>query len=401
MSKIIIVIPTYNRPNSLKRLLCSIAQAKYPHNTVIDLTISCDYSGTNECINIADEFNWTFGQKKIIKHTYKLGLHKHILFCGDFVEGYDGIIMLEDDLWVSPFFYNYVLQANSYYKDNSRIAQISLYSYQYDDYSASRFIPIQDDFDNYFIQVPSSWGQFWTKEQWFKFRNQYNNGKLNINATTLLPDQVIYRWPESSWKKYFYNYIIRNDLFVVYPRHSLSTNFGEPGTHYGSKVSHTQSPIENHKKTYRFSCIAKAYSIYDYNFELHPLAIQKLLDNRCKTNDIEFDLNGTKSLNKIFAEHLVSSKTCKNPIFIFGAELLPQELNIKHCIKGNFYSLGKTSDFVSDDVSEKIANRNIGYIPLTVRYKIENKIKNKYENSTSFKIIKPIISFFSFFKNKK
>ena len=51
------------------------------------------------------------GIKKIIKHSKNLGLRAHVITCGDLVNIYDNIIVLEDDLFVSPYFYKYANDA--------------------------------------------------------------------------------------------------------------------------------------------------------------------------------------------------------------------------------------------------------------------------------------------------
>ena len=49
--------------------------------------------------------------KKVIAHKDNLGLRKHIVFAVVFVSNTNGIILLEDDLYVSPWFYRYAVDA--------------------------------------------------------------------------------------------------------------------------------------------------------------------------------------------------------------------------------------------------------------------------------------------------
>ena len=401
--KLAIIIPTYNRPKSLKRLLYSLSYADYSNHKNIDLIVSCDHSGDDNCIKVAENHDWLYGSKTVIKHNKNLGLRQHILLCGDLVKDYDGIIMLEDDLLVSPNFFKYVIAADSHFKTDKSIGQISLYNYQYEDYSASKFIAIPGIQDNYFMQVPSSWGQYWSKDQWLNFRAAYDNGELEIKPDDLLPTQVKMNWPESSWKKYFYKYLITRNLFVVYPYLSLSTNFGEGGTHYKNKVCYTQTPMDYRKGyTFRFINLDQANVIYDYNFELHLSAIkQHLAHSNLKEYDIEFDLNGTKELSKIHTEYTISSKECHNPIKKFANDLLPQEFNIIYELEGDFYSLAKTIDFIESEDNANVLNRNISFIPLVLKYRIQSVIKTRYENSNSFKLANKIARLYNKISFKK
>ena len=389
---IAIVIVTYNRPSSLNRILRSIYSADYLGLDSIDLIISCDFSGSKDCENIANEFEWNHGHKIVKAHEQNLGLRAHILYCGDLVKNYDGIIMLEDDLWVAPNFYKYVVQADLFFKNNDKIGQISLYNNEIDEFSYSRFIPLNQNADNYFMQVPSSWGQFWTKEQWFGFKKHYDNGDIEIDSNSMLPDWVIENWSASSWKKYFYNYLVKNDLFVVYPYKSLSTNFGDSGTHHKAKHLFYQSTIDYSLNDFNFIDFENSRVIYDYHFELHKNIIIGFFkeDNIL---DIEFDINGMKNINKISSKYLLSSKFCSNPIQKFGEDLLPQELNIKFKNEGEFYALGLTKDFDSKIPKKKIHKRNISFQPTITISTVEKQVRSIYEDSSSFKIGKKITSF--------
>ena len=55
---IAIVVAAYNRPDSLKRLLCSLSNANYNGYKSIKLIVSVDFSGNDDCKNIANAFEW-------------------------------------------------------------------------------------------------------------------------------------------------------------------------------------------------------------------------------------------------------------------------------------------------------------------------------------------------------
>lgn len=191
--KIAIVIPSFNRPQALQRLLNSLYNARYSED--VDLIFSIDFSGNDDVKIVAEKCMWRFGNKKIICHKNNLGLRQNILFCGDLTSEYDAIILLEDDLVVSPSFFTYAIKAASFYDNNDKIAGISLYSYSVCEIGNFRFYPFLDEYDTYFIQWPSSWGQLWTRKQWISFREWQKLGK---NLVTLdIPDEVKYDWSHS------------------------------------------------------------------------------------------------------------------------------------------------------------------------------------------------------------
>ncbi|MBI3519116.1 MAG: hypothetical protein HY062_07130, partial [Bacteroidetes bacterium] len=254
-----IIIVTYNRTNSLKRLLSSVKQATYSSEEV-PLVISIDKTDTYEIYNIVEEFEWKHGSKTIIKHTTHLGLKQHILSCGDLTETYESVIILEDDLMVSPYFYDYATQAKQFYQNEDKIAGISLYNYQVAESCFYPFHAIDDNSDVYFMQVASSWGQLFTKQHWSDFKQWFFiNPELTDNI--YIPE-YLHQWGKHSWKKHFINYLISQNKFFVFPTLSLTTNCEEKGTNSSTKnVFHV--PVQSHRKKYNFNSFDQSQNKYD------------------------------------------------------------------------------------------------------------------------------------------
>lgn len=200
---------------------------------------------------MAEDFGWRFGDKHVVAHPTRLGLREHILRCGDLSEKYGGVIVLEDDLYVSPEFYEYTLEALAFYRTNSRIAGISLYNYRYNETAKLAFRAIEDGSDCYFMQTASSWGQCWTWDQWRAFRQWYDE---NREQPAAIPKNVE-SWPETSWKKYFIKYVVATDRFFVFPRISLTTNFSNSGTHEIAPGNYLQVPLLMAPMNYRFTSL--------------------------------------------------------------------------------------------------------------------------------------------------
>ena len=110
------------------------------------------------------------------------------------------------------------------------------------------FRPLDEDADVFFLQIPSSWGQGWTKNQWHGFRKWFEQRQNDsISEADKVPPNVV-DWPESSWKKYFFAYMIESNKYFVYPRISLSTNFHDPGTHHKKMQTRLQVPLQFFEK---------------------------------------------------------------------------------------------------------------------------------------------------------
>ena len=326
-----IVVVAFNRPHCLSRILESLAAAQYDDFNDIPLIISIDKHSDNQSVlTIAHEFKWNFGKKIINYQKVNLGLRKHIIQCGDYALEYGSVIILEDDLYVSPCFYSFGKQALQFSRDKNYIGGISLYNHQVNTQTFRNFNPVEDGFDNWYFQFASSWGQAWTKEQWTGFKTWYEHNQT-LSAHSSIPRNVTY-WSNKSWLKFFIAYLIHTNKFFLYPKIGLSTNFSEPGTHNADTTTAFQVHLQDERqRTYLFSTLEKSKAVYDAFYENIKLA------NKLGFGSLEeccIDLNGFKPLpeNK---GHLLTTKQLPFQIVkTFGLRLKPIDYNIIYKIEG-------------------------------------------------------------------
>jgi len=337
-----IVVVGYNRPESLKRLLFSLTKAKFDGFTDINLVISIDKSDGDSVVNIARDFDWLFGEKTVLTYDSHLGLKEHIFKCGDLTERYDAVIVLEDDLFVSPCFYLYAEEALKFYEDEERIGGISLYNIRINETATRPFEPLHDGNDIYFLQLPSSSGQAWTKKQWSEFRSWYEcNKDFNDGDILTLPFNIA-KWPESSWKKCFVGYLLAQKKYFVYPRISLTTNFGDIGTHGNRSTDLVQVPLLMGNMKFRFCSIDDSLAVYDSFMEILPECLSRM-NSRLKDYDFEVDLYGTKDLKRIHKDYVLTMKDCSRRDLSFARNMKPHETDIVFNNQGNILSLSKVS----------------------------------------------------------
>jgi len=360
-----VIVVGYNRPKAIQRLLNSLLKAAYPGS--VDLIISIDGAkgdkgtkgqgdkekrrpgeeGTRseEVRKVVKNFEWPFGEKKMIFHDTNMGLRKHVLSCGDLSRDYDGVIVLEDDLYVSPDFYHYTLKAFDYYKEDKKIAGISLYAHAYNETAQFPFKPLADDSDVFFLQYAASLGQFWSREGWAAFRDWYDRlpeDESPGNSAILPPN--IRLWPETSWKKYFISYIVQQDLYFVYPRFSLTTHFGDEGTNMRVFENLFQVQLWLEKHEFQFKPFNESSAVYDVYCEMVPSRLKKLVPD-LSGHDFETDLYGMKSKGPSPEKMFLSSRLCSKPVMTFGREMRPHEMNMMAGIEGDYFSLGNKEDF--------------------------------------------------------
>lgn len=342
MLNIPIVIAAYNRKASLIRLLLSLNNAIYPEG--IKLIISIDGGGDNnsDIIDIANKYEWRHGDKEIIKHEQNLGLREHIINCGRLSNSYDGIILLEDDLFVAPYFYDFIQTTQSKYSLEQSIAGVSLYSHLYNETACLPFTAVSDEYDVFFMQLACSWGQCWLSHQWQNFENWYDkNSKLDLSKDTDIPYDVRL-WPDTSWKKYFIKFMIDENKFFVYPHISQVTNFGEAGqNHTGTNLF--QVPLQFGKNILNLPEFSSAISKYDAFCEILPNCLSKL-NKELLEYDFDVDLYGVKDKKEIKTEYILTTQKVTDPIKCYGRYIKPHELNVIENIAGNDIFFVKTKN---------------------------------------------------------
>ncbi len=320
-----VAVVTFNRPDSLRRVLESLRLADYG-GMPIDLIISVDFSGNEACHSIATSFEWNFGNKFVTKHRTRLGLRKHIMAVGEHLHHYDAMAILEDDIYVSPAFFEYMRQTVGCFQGDERIAGISLYSPHWSETSSRPFTPMVGKYDVYLMKYAQSWGQIWMKKQWFQFVDWYNQQRDAELSSPTLPTNIS-NWPASSWLKYHMKYCVDNNKYFIYPYNSYSTNFSDVGQHNDTVTSRYQVPIVfGHKESLhlpRPECFDEVVH-YDVFFEREMLGgILGIGDDQLCVS-----LYGTKPRNSS-VRYLLTVENCPFKVVrSFGLRMRPHEVNV-------------------------------------------------------------------------
>ena len=372
MSTSAIIIPCYNRTDCLNRLLKSLNQANYEYE--FDLVFSIDYSGKNDVLKVCKDFCWTHGNKRIITHKKNIGLRANILSCGDLLlSEYERIILLEDDLIVNDNFCSFAMKAAEFYEDNIEIGGISLYAYAKSEIGLFNFYPLKDEYDTYFMQWPSSWGQLWTRKQWTEFRNWLT---LDYDfSTSNIPDYVK-QW-KNSWKKFYLAYLVETNRYFVYPYFTFTIESFSSGTHVNkntiSSIFNTNSFIGS---KYRFRDF-KSSIRFKYDAFFQP--IDKLIKIDNETLKVSFDLYGVKKQDNISSDYVITCQKCTNALIKYGFVKFPLELNIEENISGNIFSLVRKVDFISKELTWRLKESlRIVFTGKDYFAIILNKIKQKF-----------------------
>ena len=382
MNDIAIVVVAYNRPHSLRRILSSLATAEYREQD-IPLIISIDQGDNADVIAIANEFDWEFGEKRVVCQEQNLGLKAHILKCGGYTREYGNIIMLEDDLFVSPVFFAYARAALAFAEDKDYIGGISLYNHLFNVHVREPFQAFDDGFDNWYMQFASSWGQAWSQKQWDGFTEWYaKNAEKDLRTVGKLVPENVLSWSEQSWLKHYIKYLIDTDKYFLYPKTSLTTNFFDEGTHAAEAVTDLQVPLcIRMEREYSFSTLEDSSSVYDAFFE-NVVLRNKVIEVIPQAELIEIDLYGYKETKKRYV--LSSAAKPYKVLTSYGRKLRPLDANILFNIEGSTFFLYDTSKPAAApklNLVQKYLYHYRGmkakYMILMLRYRVKERLGRK------------------------
>ncbi len=358
-NRIAIVVVGYNRLKSISRLLLSISNAEYNEKD-IPLVISIDASGCQELYDYVNNFEWPHGHKYVNIQKERLGLKNHIFQCGDLTRFFKAIILLEDDLFVSPYFYDYVTKTVDKYGDDDRIAEISLYKNEGNGYTGLPFHPLPNGEDVFLMQDVSTWGECWTDRMWNQFK-EWRDSHTEEDIQNVNMPQLIKTW-ERAWSKYYNAYVVETGKYVIYPYDPVTTNFSDAGEHGGDNNRLVQVHMLWGRKEYHLGDFDKLvkYDIFDNNQQLYEwLGYSK--EDLCLSTYGQATITGGQRY--LFSPMKYQYKIVKS----YGASLRPIELNVKFGISGQTLFLYDTKEVVGNS-----KGNGGGYPFLFLNYFVQN-----------------------------
>jgi hypothetical protein len=238
---------TFNRPKSLKRLCESLVNAKYYGHT-IHIHFYVDQGADLDTKRFVKDFVWPHGVKRSLFRYVSSGLVRAVIESWYPSHPHDYVMLAEDDIEVSKYWYYWVLRTMKEYRYPYRDSQgkiqmldpsifgLSLYTPRESEMSNPRFRYFPD---KHFSQqvwihsIPCSWGAVYYPEHWLFFR-QYIEMRRNLGKNLHIPECECNGWRES-WVKFYTELGYMKGWYMLYPNFpnqtSFSTNHLEPGVH--------------------------------------------------------------------------------------------------------------------------------------------------------------------------
>lgn len=241
----------YARPDHLQVTVESLAANPEAPRTAV--TVFCDGARRAQDTDrvaavrhFADRITG-FASVTVVKRERNFGLARNIIDgVSRLTEAHDRVIVIEDDLRLSPHFLRYMNEALELYADNTRIASIHGYCYP-----VGQALP-----ETFFLRGADCWGWATWKRAWSHFRADgvallaelerrgltYEfdyDGQYGF--TRMLRDQIAGR--NDSWAIRWHASCYLDGLLTLYPGRSLVHNIGNDasGTHGGQRTDYAQA----------------------------------------------------------------------------------------------------------------------------------------------------------------
>lgn len=303
-----VVVFSYNRLSHLTNTINSLKQNTLSSQT--DLIIYSDGPSSEKqtpLVNGVRSYIKSingFSSIKIVERPYNFGLANNIISgVSEVLEEYDKLIVLEDDLVLSPYFLNYMNDGLNIYADSFDVASIHGYVY-----------PVRETLpETFFLKGADCLGWATWKRAWNYF--EIDGGKL---YEKLLQTKDKYKFDfegaypytkmllqqsegkNSSWAVRWYASAFLNDQYTLYPGKSLVYHAGGDGTGMNTgidwllDVELTNRPINVNKIKVEESEIAyNSFRKYLYTLSNPSLSIKVKRRLKKYWNTIKF-INQTK-----------------------------------------------------------------------------------------------------------
>ena len=298
---------TYNRPDSLRRLLKSLSSARYDGDSV-SLEISVDHPvpvpESEDVQNwqttkaVAAAFEWAHGNKTVIEQEFNIGL------VGQWTTGWQPaldddnelIFFIEDDVQVSPAYYLWLKAAIAAYYVNAsnfdpRMYGISLqrqnrilgetHEQQYGSKIPADVLNVGGSTPLYRYQLIGTWGTLFFPMHWRAFQSWLAEKEVSIETgesrkgfkpcvPTLHSNTWYLENPAKTWSQWFIRFAYEKGWYSLYNNYqhdqALVVNHREPGLNSKYKRDPTDDLLSNLTQRHLTFPVLSTVPTYDFHF---------------------------------------------------------------------------------------------------------------------------------------
>ena len=249
----------YNRPDHTRRTIDTLRQNKLANDTELTIFSDAPKPGTQadavrEVRKYVREIEG-FKSVTIVEREANLGLALSIIDgVTSIVNKYGRIIVLEDDLEISPYFLSYMNDALDVYEKEERVMHVSGYMFPIDNSTL---------LETFFLRPASCWGWATWDRAWKHFNKdvkvllsgftEQDIASFNLDDTYDYWEQVVQNEAGliNTWAVFWYASVFQVGGLCLHPARSLINNIGHDGTGEHCRESKIFSPaLANKPVTY-------------------------------------------------------------------------------------------------------------------------------------------------------
>jgi hypothetical protein len=262
-----LIVMTMDRPKSLERLLNSVASAAYPDNARIDVQVSVDRRAGQghdaETMKFLSSFQWARGVFEVIAWAEPKGIF------GQWVDSwpceiykpdlYKAVVFFEDDLEVSPIYFEWFANAHRVYASPNLGAitgmRAALVAQEGARLSVSELVPTGVQVFAY--RLIATWSMSPTHDSWKRFREWVKVAKADPNFDPAVDGTVPGQWyrdfkahgkEAGMWEAWYMRFMHDQGLYTLYPwvdngANTIVCNWREKGLHYSGDDASQDYPL--------------------------------------------------------------------------------------------------------------------------------------------------------------
>lgn len=290
-----IIVLTASRPESLQRLLLSLAAAEYGCAT-IDLQINVDMPSHHtddsaRCVEVAAAFSWTHGRKVVHRRLIHAGLSNSWFEVPYITDAHEFVAIFEDDMEFSIHFYKFfslLVREKSF--SSSDVSALCLHP---NDWEVQTDSACRREFSSflYLSPEPCNWGPIWKYDHWRRYIDWVFSMKLE-GQLPLVEDSFAYNYNkyllegkdvQSSWVwrynfdfgktqlRYSFTKCMRD---APTEKYYFAINHKEPGEHFKTKLD-----LQNNPRSLRFDFVEVLDKLYSRRHSFFPAPFPRYAKN--------------------------------------------------------------------------------------------------------------------------
>lgn len=263
-----IIVLTYNRPKSLKRLLESLEHAEYYGDKInIEVWIDRSKEGIIDegTLKVARNFSFSKGQRFVKCHNTHVGI------IGQWIDTWNPgsnssevAVILEDDLTVSKYFYKWLKLVHRKYDSFWDINGYALQGVSIKHSGGGGYVEAPKDCLVYRYPTLGTWGFSPNNANWLKFKKWFSEAYTDASFKPFVPNHVATEWykvfiqtdrAEGMWEMWHIFFAWKNNETSLYSNlgghQGLAINHREAGLHYsGSEAGRVDPLLTEWKQEY-------------------------------------------------------------------------------------------------------------------------------------------------------